>query len=86
MSNTDMGSPETTKRLLSEIESGKRTYRPLDASERADAQEAIRVLTLLKSADEQKRSRSDIPVVSVRINWSYLIDAVREMDFGNSNE
>lgn len=86
MSNTDMGSPETTKRLLSEIESGKRTYRPLDASGCADAQEVIRVLTLLKSADEQKRSRSDIQVVSVGINWSYLIDAVREMDFDNSNE
>lgn len=43
------------------------------------SKELIELLKILQEADEKKRSKSDIPVVSERINWDYLIDAVIEL-------
>ena len=43
------------------------------------SKELIELLKMLQEASEKKRSKSDIPVVSERINWGYLIDAVIEL-------
>ena len=37
------------------------------------------LLRTLKLADDEKRAKSDLPIVSNRVNWSYLIDAVEEL-------
>lgn len=41
-------------------------------------EQVIEILETLKDADEAKRLKSDIPVISNKINWDYLIEAVKE--------
>ena len=40
--------------------------------------EVIKLLETLKQADEEKRAKSDLPGIGYKINWDYLIEAVKE--------
>lgn len=43
-------------------------------------QQLIEALELLQEADKAKRDKSDFGVTPHSINWSYLIDSLKELE------
>lgn len=45
-----------------------------------ELKELLKYIELLEKADMLKRSKSDLPVSGSYISWSYLKDAIKELE------